>query len=363
MRHAIVFGFICMSLFSFSAISAESKILNLTGLWPELSDIDFADPSRPDFSNKDIVRIHLTAGEVLEWKTSEFPHGRPTHHRMKLYHASGKILNESAGEDAWDLNIVNWSPDLTVAYAGVMKAPSGTSHASWPDDNWSRRVYAFTQKNNKWMCAKDPLLDEVPASPTWLDHGYGHDFLTDDDGTTYVFYEKVSEERDGHPWRTDLFARRMLNPFEADGQVVTILNTNRKSWPALKRSFGGKLAEGPRPFKVGPHYFVSFSGGDYNSENYGIHLMVSKKPLGPYAPYLNEQGNNLKDFSLDLEKHQRLTWGAGRAVFFEWKNTWWILFHGIPSEDGEAPEDGKRNLFMAPVTFDDLESAKPTVRF
>lgn len=351
-----------MSLLSAaSAATAKRKIVNLTSSWPELANIDFADPSAPDFSDKNTVKIYLTAGEVLEWKTSEFPHGRPTHRRFQLHHPSGKNLNEDAGEDAWDLNVIHWSADLTVAYASVMNAPLGMAHASWPEDNWSRRVYAFTKEGRKWVRAPHPLFDAVPEEPTWLGHGYGHDFLQDEHGT-YAFYEKVTEEREGHPWRTDIFARRMVNAFEADDQEISILNLKKKSWPAVRRSFGGKLAEGPRPFRVGNHYFISFSGGDYNSENYGIHLLVAKKALGPYEPYLNAAGMDLKDFSKDLEKKIKLTWGAGRAVFFVWQDEWWILFHGIPSENGEAPEDGKRNLFLAPVDFENLDSAQPTVR-
>jgi hypothetical protein len=113
---------------------------------------------------------------------------------------------------------------------------------------------------------------------------------------------------------------------------------------------------------VGGHYFISFSGGDYNSAKYGIHLLIAENMLGPYRPYLNSVGTDLKDFGKDIEKQIPLTWGAGRAVFFEFQNQWWILFHGIPSRDGKAPEDGKRNLFLAPVDFENLDSLQPAIR-
>jgi hypothetical protein len=66
-----------------------------------------------------------------------------------------------------------------------------------------------------------------------------------------------------------------------------------------------------------------------------------------------ERLRDLKDFSYLIEDELKLTWGAGRAVFFEYENRWWMIAHGIPQPFNGA--DGHRQLFLTPVDPRDLQ--------
>ncbi|RYZ69410.1 MAG: hypothetical protein EOP05_14880 [Proteobacteria bacterium] len=185
--------------------------------------------------------------------------------------------------------------------------------------------------------------------------------MKDEKGNTFVFYERVTEERDGLPWTTEIFARRMVSSLKADKKEIPVLQLPRskaglaRSWPAAQRAFGGALLEGPRPFKIGAYYFISFSAGDYTSDEYGIHLAWSTSLTGPYEPYLTPTADDLLNFGETLESEtQRLTWGAARGSFFEANGKWWVLYHGIDENRprlGAYIEDGLRDVYLAPVTI------------
>lgn len=321
-------------------------VIPLTGSGPLPSGLDFGDPSPPHFlENK--VQVFTTGGYILSWKNiDDFLTGKAaTLSQLKLFHPDGSPFWERFGEDIWDPTIENG-----VLYGGVMAPRKGHIHAHEDHDGWSRRVYAFRNVNEKWVREKDPLSGPVPDQPTWLGHSYGHHFI---DG--YMFYEKVTEEKNNSPWTTEIFARKMKDPFHLTGPEIPILKL-KHDWSRARRSFGGKLVEGPRPFFHNGIYFISFSAGDYTSDDYGIHLMASKNLLGPYEPYLTKDKKDLKDFAEGIEKQMPLTWGGARAAFFEAKGKHWALFHGI-KDNGESTK-GLRNVWLSPVTIGNCQNVR-----
>jgi Glycosyl hydrolases family 43 len=355
---------------------ALTTLLALTGGPSQPSGFDFGDPSLPSTLTPGRIQVFTTGGEVLTWAAGPkdsplkplLEGTAPTHKRLRVEHADGTPFDEAAGEDIWDptLEVSLENPKKHVLYAGAMKPKPSAKVAVWPEDNWRRRTFAFTEINGAWRMAEKPLFDnptdDIEAG-TWVGHNYGHAFLKSDSGALYVFYERVTEERFGHPWKTEIFARLMKTSLTADSKEIKILSLPKKAWPATKRSFGGSLIEGPRPFKALGYYFISFSAGDYNSDSYGIHLAWAKSLDGPYTPYLNASSTDLFDFSSQLEVSSPFTWGAGRAAIFEEGGSWYALFHGIKPADLKGP-DGLRNIYLSPLKIAPGRSGRPpTIEF
>lgn len=327
------------------SVCAFSGVIPLTGYGALPRGYDFGDPSPPEITPTGNVRIYTTGGYILSWNNSQsFLSGRPaTLSALKLFHPGHEPFNEKMGEDIWDPTVRDG-----ILYGGVMTPQKGRIFANEDDDSWSRRVYAFRKMNGKWVREPLPLSGPLPSKPTWIGHTYGHHFISDEQNQTYMFYEKVTEERNGLPWTTEIFARKMSDAFHLTGPEISIL-TLKTHWPATRRSFGGQLVEGPRPFKAMNRYFISFSAGDYGSDEYGMHLLVSQKITGPYVPYLTSNRSDLFHFGQNVEKNIPMTWGAARAAFFEMHGKWWTVFHGI-KDDSDFNE--KRNLWLAPVSID-----------
>lgn len=325
-----------IAIFAFLISLSVQAVIPLTGSGSLPKGLDFGDPSPPKISS-DKVEVFTTGGFILTWRNiDDLLSGKAaTLSQLKL---------ENPDEDIWDPTIENG-----VLYGGVMK-----THGDEDRDSWSRRVYAFRNVNGKWMREQHPLSGPLPSKPTWLGHSYGHHFI---DG--YMFYEKVTIERNNSPWTTEIFARKMKDPFHLTGPEIPILKLSQ-DWARARRSFGGKLVEGPRPFKANGIYFISFSAGDYTSDDYGIHLMASKNLLGPYEPYLTPDKKDLKDFAVDIEKKLPLTWGGARAAFFEARGKHWALFHGI-KDDGSSAE-GLRNVWLSPVTIGNCEDVRCQIK-
>ena len=308
---------------------------------------DYADPSIPEFLEDGSVRVLSTNGIILTWKTKKsFLKGStPEISMLKAAHPDGTPFSDELGEDLWDPAFHELDGER-VLLAGTMTPPPGQKNARWPDDHWSRRVYLFHEKNGTWIREAKPFISSAPREHTWLNHGYGHEFL-EDNGELYVFYERVSEERNHSPWKTEIFMKKVSGQKTA-GHEIKVLRIPEPPWKRSLRSFGGSLVEGPRPFKKDGTFYISFSAGDYNSRNYGIHLLHAKTITGPYEPFLDK--DDLKDFSSSIQRATPMTWGAGRGTFFNLGSDWWVIYHGTPLRQ----QEGFRDLFLSPVQISGL---------
>jgi hypothetical protein len=332
---------------------AQSQVIQLTGMSHQPRGIDFGDPSTPDFSEPGKVSIYTTGGFVLTWKSrQDFLTGQSAKlSTLKVAHPDGTNLSEEFGEDIWDptIEVINGE---RILYGGVMTPTENRKNAVWPDDHWNRRTYAFRLRGHRWIRDEKPLWGPTPKEPSWIGHNYGHHFFTNDDGETFVFYEQVTEEKNHQPWKTEIFARKINGAFQTSSQEISILKIPQKPWTASMRDFGGSLIEGPRVFTEAGRYFITFSAGDYMSDDYGINLMSSSQLTGPYRPHLDDQ-KDLKNYGSSIEANRNLTWGAGRAAIFKMDGNWWGLYHGIDEREAEA--EGKRNVFLSPVKVQDGE--------
>lgn len=227
----------------------------------------------------------------------------------------------------------------------------GKANAFWPEDHWSRRTYALDWVNGTWVMRADSVFGPLPLMPQWVGHNYGHHIIEDENGHPWMFYERVSEEVDGSPTKTEIFARKLDHGHGLVGDEVSILKIPNTPWPAAQRQDGTLLIEGARPFKFGKYYMLTFSAGDYFTDTYGIHLAWSKKLRGPYKPFLTAKGN-LKNFARVINKKMPMTWGPARAAFFEAQGRLWMLFHGIEKATWTPTPDGLRNIYLSPVDID-----------
>jgi hypothetical protein len=277
-----------------------------------------------------------------------------------------------ADEGSWDQLIHRWPDGSEVLYGGMMTPTEGRTHSRWPADNWNRRIYAFTRgAGGAWTRRPVPLFNPVAdgAQPRMIGHAYGHHFKTVTRqvkgrkvSETWLFHEEVVAEQ---PLRTEIFARKMLDPFTASRHKVKIVGTEWHGQPIGQRSNGELLVEGPRPFEAtlgGQEYsFVSFSSGDFNSDNYDIHFAWRKGDgIGPHTPYVDRAGGkvSLRGFAGDLKKRYGLSWVGRAHVIRDRAGQYWAVFHGVdkairPEVDYTRPngELGRfqRNIFAVPM--------------
>jgi beta-xylosidase len=119
----------------------------------------------------------------------------------------------------------------------------------------------------------------------------------DDDGQRYLFYARdfldVSEHaRAG----TALAAIRMrsMTELEGPGEVVLRARSDWQRFQSPRAMYGGvydwHTLEGPFVRKHQGRYYCFYSGGRWETENYGVDYGVADQVLGPYSDVGNENG-------------------------------------------------------------------------
>lgn len=340
----------------------QRRLKRLTGGWPSKEfQMDFGDPTAPIFFKDNELWI-MSSQETLVWRGKnkneawkKFLSAKPPEIKtMNYFRSINSVVTpflKDEGDDVWDAHIYRLDHQWYL-FGGAMTPTTRADGAIWPDDHFSRRVHAFRYENEKWVKAATSIFPFEPHEG-FLGHGYGHQ-IVNDENKKYMFYEKVTHVEKGLPWVTEIFARQLLTPLKLADTEHEILVFNSEFPESAKREFGGALMEGARPFKVNKTWFLSFSAGDYFSDNYGVHLAWSKSVTGPYEIFQTKPGQ-FTDFASQVDTFIDGRWGAGRGTFFQDPNSkWWVLFHAIPNRD--FPNDGvdpKRDIFLAPVSIND----------
>lgn len=289
------------------------------------------------------------------WNDFHYPDGTP-------------MEGGRTGAHSWDMKPTLWSrslqgrpriweaardsePPLVVWYGGRMRPRSGQKTSQWPDDNYSRDVFAFVERGpGKWFSLERSIFSGRENWPRKIGdfkgHRYGHQIVMGADGAV-VFYEEVTRTREsGWPAVTTIFMDRMASPFQAGGRPVELISptdpVTGKFYPSTVREDGSALVEGPLYFRFqfeGEAWeAIGFSAGSY----YGRYpaCFASRKVSDglrgkPYLLDLNDDGTDLHDAGAELGRALRLRGGPGRPSV-------------IVRRDGQAiqaPQGGLQILF------------------
>lgn len=315
---------------------------------------------------EDSVVVSGTAQYYLKYKSLEDIRLGGAHQVLwnDYYYADGTPMEgERKYAHSWDMKPVLWVQDangrsrlwnrlkdkqapLLVWYGGHMRPQKVQKTSRWPEDNYSRDVFAFTEKEpGKWFSAKDSIFAARKSWPrtqgNFLGHRYGHQIVMSPQQTPVVYYEEVTEVRtDGSPLVTKIFVDEMLTPFEAKGSPVELISpinqASGKSFPSATREDGAALVEGPLYFRFsfeGEQWeAIGFSAGSYYSRypSCFAYRKVSEGMSGkPYQLDLTDDGSDFHDAGAELGKQLNVTGGPGRPAVIVDQDGF-----AIPSPDG-----------------------------
>lgn len=356
-----------------------------------LPEVILLTPETPEFADpyvtimKDFVMISGTAPHYLKFQSIDaIRTGGPYELVPNDFRYNDGTPLEGPGWDAkpslWASSTEPrlWAPgdagDPTVIwYSGHMRPRAGALTAAWPDDNFSRDVFAFLEKSpGIWFSQLDSVFSATTTGTgTWpraignyLGHRYGHQIVgapTSKNGATlipHIFYEAVTEiKKDGSPLTTKIFMDEMATPLQNRGKPVELVSPinpkTGKPYPSTLREDGSSLVEGPLYFRFavdGEDWeAIGFSAGSYYARYPAAFASrrVADGLLGkPFQLDLTDDGLDLHDAGTSIGSALELTGGPGRPAV-------------IVRQDGAAIPDSKGRLS---VLFHAYRRANPSFR-
>ncbi len=273
-----------------------------------------------EFLNADGTQVSSERGSAHSWDM-----------RPVLWASS-----DSKNDRLWDSAQHSQAPRM-IWYGGQMRPPSGSKVSYWPRDNFSRDVFAFTERAiGKWTSQSDSIFasrgDWPRAVGDFRGHRYGSQIVEIPKGgkgvmtglVPAVFYEQVTETRlDGFPRVTRIFVDEMSDPLHARGKPLELISPlnplTGKPYPSALREDGSALVEGPLYFQFmfeGELWeAIAFSAGSF----YGKYssCFASRRVLEglkgmPYRPDLSDDGGDFFDAGAALGRTLNLAGGPGR---------------------------------------------------
>jgi beta-xylosidase len=117
------------------------------------------------------------------------------------------------------------------------------------------------------------------------------------------------------------------------GSAPSLLLTANQSWEA-------GVVEGPDMYLINGHYYLFFSGNNWNSTHYAVGAALCNGPLGPCP---GEFGQPI------LSSGPSMSGPGGETVFTDSSGSLWMAFDAwLP---GQVGYPHSRELFVRPVTF------------
>lgn len=173
-------------------------------------------------------------------------------------------------------------------------------------DNWHYLYYSVGHgdKNHQLRVAKsaDPQgpyrdLGKTLIDPSKCPFAIDPHPFQDDDGQWYLFYARdFLDANDGYRAGTALMVAKMddMTHLVDEGRMVL---RARSDWQRFQnpREMYGRIwdwhtLEGPFVRKHEGKYYCFYSGGRWETENYGVDYGVSESVMGPYSDFGNESG-------------------------------------------------------------------------
>jgi beta-xylosidase len=173
-----------------------------------------------------------------------------------------------------------WAPEV-ARHDGTFYLYYSVGHA---DKEHQLRVAASDNPLGPYRDVAGPLIDPQEC-PFAID---AHPFC-DDDGQWYLFYARDFLELDPGRAGTALVVSRLENMTRVAREWRVVLRA-RFDWQrflADRPMYGGvydwHTLEGPCVRKHHGRYYCFYSGGRWETDNYGVDYAVADSPLGPYV--------------------------------------------------------------------------------
>lgn len=181
-----------------------------------------------------------------------------------------------------------WAPE--VAYCdGVFYLYYSVGHE---DQNHQLRVATSDRPLGPYQDVGQSLLD-LSDCPFAIDPHPFHD----NDGQWYLFYARdFLDTEGGVRVGTALMVDRLegMTKLAGMGKVVLRARSNWQRFLANRPMYGGiydwHTLEGPCVRQYAGRYYCFYSGGRWETENYGVDYGVADSVLGPYSDADNEAG-------------------------------------------------------------------------
>ncbi|SPE59043.1 Glycoside hydrolase family 43 [Verrucomicrobia bacterium] len=181
-----------------------------------------------------------------------------------------------------------WAPEVAV-HEGTFYLYYSVGQG---DKNHQLRVAASDSPQGPYEDLGSSLLDQS-VCPFAIDP---HPFQ-DDDGHRYLFYARdFLDSRGGSRAGTALAVVPLRSMTEIGGEERVVLRA-RSDWqrfqanrPMYGRSWDWHTLEGPSVCKHEGRYYCFYSGGRWETADYGVDYGVADRVMGPYSDVGNESG-------------------------------------------------------------------------
>lgn len=174
-----------------------------------------------------------------------------------------------------------WAPE--VAYCnGIFYLYYSVGHE---DKNHQLRVATSSEPLGPYQDVGKSLIDPKTC-PFAIDPSP----FQDDDGQWYLFYaQDFLDTENGVRAGTALVVDRLLTMTELAGEVTVVLRA-RHDWqrflvdrPMYGNTYDWHTLEGPCVRKHENRYYCFYSGGRWETENYGVDYGIAEQVMGPYS--------------------------------------------------------------------------------
>lgn len=181
-----------------------------------------------------------------------------------------------------------WAPEIAYQH-GTFYLYYSVGHE---DKNHQLRVATSSDPLGPYQDVGEPLLD-----PKTCAFAIDPSPFQDDDGQWYLFYaQDFLDTQDGVRAGTALVVDRLVTMTQLAGEATVVLRA-RHDWQRFlvdRPMYGGMYdwhtLEGPCVRKWGDRYYCFYSGGRWETENYGVDYGVADQVIGPYSDAGNESG-------------------------------------------------------------------------
>lgn len=162
---------------------------------------------------------------------------------------------------------------------------------------------------------------------TLINHAIDADMFLDDDGKYYLYYVLFPEFR--------IYVQPMESPLRKKDTPVLVIRPTEQ-WEKNYRA----ITEAPWMLKHRGVYYLLYSGGGADTEDYAIGYATSKSPLGPFVKY---HGN-------PIVKKGKGIFGPGHCtVTTDADGKSWMVYH----QKTDASKGWDRIICIDRVRFDD----------